>query len=121
MKLKVGDMIKHYKYNILSQEEKKRLKHIYIVISVDARIQCSSHVIPEPEDGDMLMCVYKQVSYPYMTFVRPVQEMFDIVNKNGQEHRFEIIKDKDIHNAYKAVKEENSYDADEHNTGNNHN
>lgn len=97
--LKPLEFIKHFKHNMLPQEEKDKKKHIYCVVAVNALVQSSNGSVPEcDKNGEpMKMCVYRMCSEPYLTFVRPMSEMYDKVDKEKypeaeQELRFEKLK-----------------------------
>ena len=81
-----GTVVKHFKYETLSEKEKKQNKYLYRVISTDCM-----HTETEEE-----MVVYQAMYEPYKTFVRPKDLFFSLVDKDKypfikQQYKFERI------------------------------
>lgn len=62
--IKYGDIVRHFKYETLSEEEKKQNKYLY----------CVKGMAEHTETGERLV-IYQAMYPPFQTYVRPL-EMF---------------------------------------------
>lgn len=62
--IKYGDIVKHFKYETLSEEEKKQNKYLY----------CVKGMAEHTETGERLV-IYQAMYPPFQTYARPL-EMF---------------------------------------------
>lgn len=87
--MKIGDIIRHFKFELLSDAEKAQNKYIYRVESF------ATNTVTEEE-----MVIYRSLFGNGKAWVRPLSEFTDKVDKNKyptvkQELRFEIINHED--------------------------
>ena len=67
---KPGDILKHFKRELASEEDKKTNKHLYKVIDIAMHTETGE---------DML--VYQALYYPFKTFTRPLDMALRKVSK----------------------------------------
>ena len=63
-KINIGDIVKHFKREIISEEEKKNNKYLY----------CVKGFAEHTENGEKLV-IYQALYPPFKTYARPI-EMF---------------------------------------------
>lgn len=83
--MNIGDIVKHFKYETLSKEEKKQNKYIYRIVD------SATHT----ETGER-MVVYQAMYPPFYTYVRPYEIFFSKVDHDKypeikQKFRFEEV------------------------------
>lgn len=83
--MKIGDIVRHFKYETLSEEEKKQNKYIYRIV------EFAEHT----ETGEKLV-IYQAMYPPFNTYARPLEMFFSKVDRNKypdikQEYRLEKI------------------------------
>lgn len=83
--MKIGDIVRHFKYETLSEEEKKQNKYIYRIVGF------AEHT----ETGEKLV-IYQAMYPPFNTYARPLEMFFSKVDRNKypdikQEYRLEKI------------------------------
>lgn len=83
-KFKSGDVVKHFKYETLTEEEKKAKKYLYKIVFTNC-------MHTETEET---MVVYKAMYAPYTVFTRPKDMFNGLVDKEKypnikQTYRFE--------------------------------
>ena len=81
----VGDTVKHFKRETISETEKKKGKYLY----------CVNAFAEHTETGEELV-VYQALYEPYQTYARPYKMFFSKVDKEKypdikQEYRFEKL------------------------------
>jgi hypothetical protein len=86
---KPGDIIRHFKRDFLSKEEKKSNQYLYKVIDIATHSETKE---------DML--VYQALYYPFKTFVRPLGMALEETPKEkypdaSQTYRLEIYNGED--------------------------
>ena len=84
-----GDIIRHFKRDFLSEEEKKGTMYLYEVIGIAKHTE-------EPES----MLVYKALYPPFSMYCRPVRMAMSYVDTNNypdakQEYRLELYNPKE--------------------------
>ena len=82
--LKIGDIVRHFKWNTLSEEEKSQNKYLY----------CIQSVAKHTETGEK-MVVYQAMYSPFQTYVRPLDMFLSKVDNEKypdikQKYRFEL-------------------------------
>ena len=87
--IKPGQILKHFKRELCSQEEKNANYFLYYVVDIAINTETN-----EP------MLVYKALYAPFTTWVRPLSMVFEKVDKEKfptvkQECRFEVWEGKD--------------------------
>lgn len=86
---KSGDIIRHFKRDLISQEEKDQNKGLYVVHSVATHTETN-----EP------MLVYQALYHPFGIFTRPLKMALEKTDKNKypeakQEYRLELYSAKE--------------------------
>lgn len=84
--MQIGDIVKHFKWETLSEEEKKQNKYIYRIVDF------AEHT----ETGEKLV-IYQAMYPPFNTYARPLEMFFSKVDRNKypdikQEYRLEKVK-----------------------------
>lgn len=84
-KINAGDIVKHFKYETLTEEEKKKNKYLYKVLCV------AEHT----ETGEELV-IYQALYAPFRTYARPFDMFAGNVDKEKypeaeQMYRFEKV------------------------------
>ena len=82
-KINIGDIVKHFKYETLTDEERKQNKYLYRVIGK------AQHT----ETGEILV-IYQAMYAPFQTYARPVEMFCSKVDRSKypnieQEYRLE--------------------------------
>ena len=82
---KPGDVIRHFKRDFCTEEEKKQNKYLYEVIGVAFHSETKK-----------LMLVYKALYFPFQMYVRPLDMAMSLTDKTKypdakQEFRFELL------------------------------
>lgn len=88
-KFKSGQIIRHFKRDFCSDEEKNSNMYLYQVITIAAHTETKEH-----------MLVYQALYYPFNTYVRPLSMAEEKVDKNKypeakQEYRLEVCDEED--------------------------
>ena len=65
-----GDIVRHFKYETLSEEEKRQNKYLYMV----------KDVAEHTETGEKLI-IYQAMYAPFKTYARPVQMFISPVDR----------------------------------------
>ena len=83
--LQVGDIIKHFKYELCSDEEKNANKYLYIVKGFAMHTETLERLV-----------IYQGLYNPFMTYARPEQMFFNEVDHEKypdikQKYRFEVV------------------------------
>ena len=81
--MNVGDIVKHFKWETISDEERKQNKYLYCIIDI------AEHT----ETGEELM-IYQAMYAPFKTYARPVSMFLETVDRSKypdikQRYRFE--------------------------------
>ena len=79
-----GTVVKHFKYETITEEEKKKNKYVY-------RVLCTNCIDTETNEE---LVIYQALYEPYTTFARPRSLFFSSVDKEKypyirQRYRFE--------------------------------
>jgi hypothetical protein len=82
-----GDTVKHFKYETLSPEEKKEMKHLYKILTIGIHTETG-----EP------MVVYQALYGEHDIFIRPLQMFVSEVDHEKypnikQKYRLEVVKE----------------------------
>lgn len=85
-----GDIIKHFKRDMLSEKEKETNKYLYKVLAVATHTETKEQ-----------MLVYQALYYPFKVFTRPLIMAMEKITEdeypciknfdNVQEHRLEVL------------------------------
>lgn len=78
-----GDIIRHFKYETLSENEKTQNKYLY----------CVKGIVEHAETGERLV-IYQAMYSPFQTYVRPLENFYGKVDRIKypnikQKYRFE--------------------------------
>lgn len=78
-----GDIVRHFKFETLSDEEKRQNKYLY----------CIKNVAEHTETGEILV-IYQALYSPFKIYARPLNMFYSRVDHNKypnikQKHRFE--------------------------------
>lgn len=84
-KFNIGDVVKHFKYEMLTQQEKNESKYCYVIRGY------AKHT----ETGEELV-IYQALYAPYETYARPLTMFLEEVDHEKypeikQQYRFETI------------------------------
>ena len=84
-RIKIGDIVRHFKWETLSEEEKKQNKYIY----------CVRGMAQHTETGEILI-IYQSMYPPFHTYARPIEMFFGEVDHKKypdikQKYRLEKI------------------------------
>lgn len=82
-RIKIGDIVKHFKYETISEDEKKINKYLYYI----------KDIAEHTETGEILV-IYKAMYSPFKTYARPFEMFYGKVDHNKypdikQKYRFE--------------------------------
>lgn len=82
--MNIGDIVRHFKYETLSDEERNQNKYLYIIKD-----------FAEHTETKEMMVVYQAMYYPFKTYVRPMAMFMSEVDHIKypsivQKHRFEV-------------------------------
>ena len=81
----IGDIVKHFKWEMISDEERKRNKYLYRITGI------AEHT----ETGEKLM-IYQAMYFPFKVYARPFELFFEEVDHDKyptikQKYRFEAL------------------------------
>ena len=81
----IGDIVKHFKWETISDEERKQNKYLY----------CIKNIAEHTETGEKLV-VYQAMYFPFHTYARPFEMFFEEVDHDKypnikQKYRFEAF------------------------------
>lgn len=81
--MKFGDVVRHFKYETISEEERKQGKYLY----------CIKNIAEHTETGERLV-VYQAMYSPFKTYARPLEMFCEEVDHEKypnikQKYRFE--------------------------------
>lgn len=82
----IGDIVKHFKWETISDEEREQNKYLY----------CIKNIAEHTETGEKLV-IYQAMYFPFKTYARPSEMFFEEVDHDKypdikQKCRFEIFK-----------------------------
>lgn len=82
--LKIGDIVRHFKWHTISEEEKNKNKYLYCIKSVAKHTETNERLV-----------VYQAMYPPFDTYARPLEMFFSRVDHVKypdikQRYRFEI-------------------------------
>jgi len=85
--MEIGDIVKHFKWETISEEERKQNKYLY----------CIKNVAEHTETGEMLV-IYQAMYSPFKTYARPSSMFLSEVDHAKypdikQKYRFEEYND----------------------------
>ncbi len=85
-RIQIGDIVKHFKQELLHSGDVLQNKYLYRVTDI------AKHT----ETGETLI-IYQALYYPFETFARPQSMFFELVDKNkypnvNQKYRLEVLK-----------------------------
>lgn len=69
--IKYGDIVRHFKYETLSEEEKKQNKYLY----------CVKGMAEHTETGEILV-IYQAMYPPFQTYARPLEMFYRVKHLN---------------------------------------
>lgn len=80
---KIGDIVQHFKWETISDEEKKQNKYLY----------CIKDIAEHTETGERLV-IYQAMYFPFQIYARPIEMFCGEVDNNKypyikQKFRFE--------------------------------
>ena len=83
--MKIGDTVRHFKYETLSEEDKKQNKYLY----------CVKDIAHHTETGESLV-IYQAMYFPFRTYARPLYMFMSEVDNEKypdikQKYRFEAF------------------------------
>lgn len=81
--MKFGDIVRHFKWETISEEERKQNKYLY----------CIKDIAQHTETGDILV-IYQAMYTPFQTYARPLEMFCEEVDHKKypdikQKYRFE--------------------------------
>jgi hypothetical protein len=81
--MKFGDIIRHFKWETASEEERKQNKYLY----------CIKNIAEHTETGEVLV-IYQAMYAPFQTYARPIEMFCEEVDRKKypnikQKYRFE--------------------------------
>ena len=81
--MKLGDIVRHFKWETISEEERKQNKYLY----------CIKDIAQHTETGDVLV-IYQAMYTPFQTYARPLEMFCEEVDHKKypdikQKYRFE--------------------------------
>ena len=82
--MNIGDIVRHFKYETLSDEERKQNKYLYIIKN-----------FAEHTETKEMMVIYQAMYYPFNTYARPMDMFMSEVDHEKypnivQKNRFEV-------------------------------
>lgn len=85
-RIQIGDIIKHFKQELIKDDEVLQNKYLYRVTDI------AKHT----ETGEILI-IYQALYYPFETFARPQSMFFELVDRDkypnvNQKYRLEVLK-----------------------------
>lgn len=101
---KEGDIIRHFKRDIVTSEERQKNMYLYKVLAVGMHTETKER-----------MLVYQALYFPFGVFVRPLEMATEVVRGKAeyamygdmiQEHRLELCDDKEYDNYPNVIKQE---------------
>lgn len=81
--MKFGDIVRHFKWEIISEEERRQNKYLY----------CIKNIAEHTETGERLV-IYQAMYSPFQTYARPLEMFCEEVDHKKypdikQKYRFE--------------------------------
>ena len=98
--MQTGDIVRHFKWETLSEEEKKQNKYLY----------CIKGIVEHTETGETLM-IYQAMYEPFKTYARPLKMFYEEVDHEKYpdiKQRFRFVKH-NINNQNKIIKAFDSF------------
>ena len=88
--MKIGDIVRHFKYELNTDEEKTMNKYLYQI----------KDIAEHTETGELLV-IYQALYHPFKTYARPMKMFLEEVDYDKypnikQKYRFEIYLDANI-------------------------
>jgi hypothetical protein len=87
MEFAIGDIVKHFKYELLSEEEQKKNRYLYQIIGFATHTETQEKLV-------IYQALYHDEKINYCLFARPYDMFTDLVDKEKypnvkQKYRFE--------------------------------